>query len=138
MVAHVRDFELARFLQESEIQNQSSTIGVRGTVGYTAPEYDLGSEVSTKGDVYSYGILVLEMMTGKKPVHNMFKEGLDLHTFARMALPNHVTEIADPTLLKESRNSRPNASKRIKKRHRKGVFDFHDQNRSCLLHGITT
>ncbi|XP_059626776.1 probable LRR receptor-like serine/threonine-protein kinase At3g47570 [Cornus florida] len=101
MVAHVGDFGLARFLQESEIQNQSSTVGVRGTVGCTAAEYGLGCEVSTKGDVYSYGILVLEMMTGKKPVDSVFKEGLDLHTFARMALPDHVMEIVDPTLLEE-------------------------------------
>lgn len=62
-------------------------------------EYGLGSEVSADGDVYSYGILLLEMMTGKKPTDEMFDGGLNLHKFARMALANQVMDIVDPTLL---------------------------------------
>ncbi|KAI8030067.1 putative receptor-like protein kinase, partial [Camellia lanceoleosa] len=53
------------------------------------PEFDLGSEMSTDGDVYSYGILLLEMITGKRPTDSIFEEGLNLHTFSRMALPNY-------------------------------------------------
>ncbi|CAL5322667.1 unnamed protein product [Camellia sinensis] len=99
MVAHIGDFGLARFFPELTGPNQSSSIGVRGTIGYVAPEYGLGSEMSTYGDVYSYGILLLEMMTGKRPTDNMFEEGHNLHNFARMALPDQVMEIADPVLL---------------------------------------
>ena len=62
-------------------------------------EYSLGSEVSTKGDVYSYGILLLEMITGKRPTDSMFDEGLNLHNYANVAWPNRVLEIADPKLL---------------------------------------
>ena len=62
-------------------------------------EYGLGSEVSTKGDVYSYGILLLEMITGKRPTDSMFDEGLNLHNYANVAWPNRVLEIADPKLL---------------------------------------
>ena len=51
-------------------------------------EYGLGSEVSTKGDVYSYGILLLEMITGKRPTDSMFDEGLNLHNYANVAWPN--------------------------------------------------
>ncbi|CAL5366206.1 unnamed protein product [Camellia sinensis] len=99
MVAHIGDFGLARFFPELTNPNQSSSIGVRGTIGYVAPEYGLGSEMSTYGDVYSYGILLLEMITGKRPTENMFEEGHNLHNFARMALPDRVMEIADPVLL---------------------------------------
>ncbi|KAL9237538.1 hypothetical protein vseg_012073 [Gypsophila vaccaria] len=60
MVAHVGDFGFAKFLAQPQNDHQSSTTGVRGTVGYAAPEYGLGSEASKDGDIYSYGILLLE------------------------------------------------------------------------------
>ena len=65
-------------------------------------EYGMGSELSTKGDVYSYGILLLEMFTGKRPTDEKFKEGLSLHNFVKEALPERVTDIIDPILLQES------------------------------------
>ncbi|KAG8650248.1 putative receptor-like protein kinase At3g47110 isoform X2 [Manihot esculenta] len=101
MVAHIGDFGLAKFLPHLMNPTQSSSIGVRGTIGYTPPEYGLGSEVSTSGDVYSYGILLLEMVTGKKPTDDIFVEGFNLHNFARMAMPNQVLKIVDPILLQE-------------------------------------
>ena len=59
----------------------------------------MGSQISTQGDVYSYGILLLEMLTGKKPTNNMFKDGLNLHKFVNMAFPERVMEILDPQIL---------------------------------------
>ncbi|XP_074279763.1 uncharacterized protein LOC141605038 [Silene latifolia] len=98
MVAHVGDFGLARFLTQPRHPNQSSTIGIKGTIGYAAPEYGIGSEPSTKGDVYSYGILLLELMTGKSPTDNMFDEGYSLHKHAEAALSDQVLQIVDPLL----------------------------------------
>ncbi|XP_052181113.1 putative receptor-like protein kinase At3g47110 [Diospyros lotus] len=98
MVAHVGDFGLAKLMLEMN-PNQSNSVGVKGTIGYAAPEYGLGSEVSRDGDVYSFGILLLEMMTGKRPTETMFEASLNLHTFARMAIPDHVMDIVDPKLL---------------------------------------
>ncbi|KAJ0520142.1 putative protein kinase RLK-Pelle-LRR-XII-1 family [Helianthus annuus] len=97
MVAHVGDFGLARFLGTTSYQHSST--GIRGTVGYVAPEYGLGSEMTNSGDVYSFGILLLELMTAKKPTDDIFNEDLSLHKFAYMALPNHITDVIDVNIL---------------------------------------
>ncbi|KAL8241393.1 hypothetical protein R6Q59_014747 [Mikania micrantha] len=100
MVAHVGDFGLARFLGTTSFQNNST--GIRGTIGYVAPEYGLGSEMSSGGDVYSFGILVLEGITGKNPTDDIFNEDFCLHKFASMALrDNTVTDIIDVNLINE-------------------------------------
>ncbi|GJT17096.1 kinase-like domain-containing protein [Tanacetum coccineum] len=93
MVAHVGDFGLARLLGTD--LNQNSSTGIKGTIGYAPPEYGLGSEMTSSGDVYSFGILLLEVMTGKRPTDDMFKDGLSLHKFAYMAFPDHVIDVID-------------------------------------------
>ncbi|TQD76811.1 hypothetical protein C1H46_037644 [Malus baccata] len=121
LTGHVSDFGLARFLSQVtsnvlEIQSHTSSVGIKGTVGYAAPEYGMGSEVSRNGDVYSFGILLLEMFTGKRPTDNMFGDSLNLHNFVKMALPERVTEIADAPLLQGGTNENPNqCSARIHK-----------------------
>ena len=61
----------------------------------------MGGQVSTLGDIYSYGILLLEMFTGKRPIDEMFKDGLSIHKFILMALPEHVMDIVDPSMFFE-------------------------------------
>ncbi|XXG58759.1 hypothetical protein AAC387_Pa04g0989 [Persea americana] len=104
MVAHVGDFGLARIFSKDVSncsQAQSSSIGIKGSIGYVAPEYGMGGDVSTYGDVYSYGILLLEMFTGKRPTDDIFKDNLNLHQLATMAFPERVIEIIDHRLLLE-------------------------------------
>ncbi|XP_058111456.1 probable LRR receptor-like serine/threonine-protein kinase At3g47570 [Magnolia sinica] len=96
MIAHVGDFGLARFLPEVA---QTSSVGIKGSVGYIAPEYAMGSKASTQGDVYSYGILLLEMITGKGPTNGIFMDNVGLHHFAKLAWPERVMEIVQPQLL---------------------------------------
>ncbi|XP_058112340.1 putative receptor-like protein kinase At3g47110 [Magnolia sinica] len=100
MIAHVGDFGLARFLSDVP---QTSSVGVKGSTGYIAPEYAMGAKASTQGDVYSYGILLLEMITGKGPTDDMFKDDLSLHHFAKLSLPERVMDIVDPVLLEEAK-----------------------------------
>nr|XP_043633394.1 probable LRR receptor-like serine/threonine-protein kinase At3g47570 [Erigeron canadensis] len=97
MVAHIGDFGLAKFLPLKP--HESSTVGLRGTIGYAPPEYGLGGEMTKEGDIYSFGILILEMITGKRPTDRLFQEGLNLHRYVTMSLPNRLMEIIEPTLL---------------------------------------
>ncbi|KAI3442577.1 Protein kinase domain-containing protein [Psidium guajava] len=109
MVGHVGDFGLAKIVLESTSDTRvyMSSVGLRGTIGYVAPEYASGSQVSREGDVYSYGILLLEMFTGLSPTNDIFRDNLNLHNHADEALTQRAMEITDPVLLheRESHNS---------------------------------
>ncbi|CAL5020729.1 unnamed protein product [Urochloa decumbens] len=106
MVAHVGDFGLARILAEesSSFQPSTSSMGFRGTIGYAPPEYGAGNVVSTHGDIYSYGILILEMVTGRRPTDNTFEHGLSLRKYVEMAINNRVMDIIHTDLVTEIQN----------------------------------
>ncbi|XP_075082000.1 uncharacterized protein LOC107812472 [Nicotiana tabacum] len=123
MTARVGDFGLSRFLQETA-QQTSSTIGIKGSIGYAAPEYGMGSEVSTLGDIYSYGIIILEIITGKKPTDDAFSNGLNLHSYVKMAFSaGRVMEIVDPMLCQEKETTNSTIAERKTK----------DYIRECLI-----
>ncbi|KAL5703677.1 non-specific serine/threonine protein kinase [Ranunculus cassubicifolius] len=105
MTARVSDFGLARFLFNTsgdQPETQTLSSGLKGSIGYIPPEYDIGGKVSTNGDMYNYGILLLEMFTGKRPTDEKFKDGLNLYDFVSMALPDRVSKIVDASLLSET------------------------------------
>ena len=56
----------------------------------------------TQGDVYSFGILLLEIVTGKRPTDDMFQGTSNLYSFVKAALPEQVEEVLDPVLVQGS------------------------------------
>ncbi|KAK8303385.1 hypothetical protein V6Z11_D04G147800 [Gossypium hirsutum] len=89
MSAHVGDFRLARILlKNSPNAHLSSSVGLKGSTGYMALEYGMGAGVSTRGDVYSFGILILEMFTRKRPIDHLFNGDMDLQKWVSIHLPD--------------------------------------------------
>ncbi|KAI3807731.1 hypothetical protein L1987_23665 [Smallanthus sonchifolius] len=97
LVAKVADFGLSKPLSDAD-STHVTTI-VKGTMGYVDPEYYLTQQLTEKSDTYSFGVVMLELITAKNPIEkgkyivrsvkeamNKSKELYDLH------------EILDPTI----------------------------------------
>ncbi|KAG6740593.1 hypothetical protein POTOM_056048 [Populus tomentosa] len=95
----VSDFGLARTALDEE--NRHISTQVMGTFGYVAPEYAMTGHLLVKSDVYSYGVVLLELLTGRKPVDMSQPPGQEnLVTWARPFLTTKegLEVIIDPTL----------------------------------------
>ncbi|XP_071919752.1 receptor kinase-like protein Xa21 isoform X2 [Coffea arabica] len=126
LCAHLGDFGSARSLLLAIDRSRYEGIGARtielvGTVGYVALECGMGAPASTLVDVYSYGVLLLEMFTGKRPTNSMFEDDFSLRNYVKMALPDQAMRIADPKLSSECETE-------------SGMMATDTQTRSCARH----
>ncbi|GMY13329.1 cysteine-rich receptor-like protein kinase 42 isoform X2 [Fagus crenata] len=91
----IADFGLARCFAAD--QTHLST-GIAGTLGYMAPEYLVRGQLTEKADVFSFGVLVLEIVCGRR--NNAFIEdfGSLLQTVWKLYKTNKLAEVVDPCL----------------------------------------
>ncbi|KAF6148802.1 hypothetical protein GIB67_038135 [Kingdonia uniflora] len=95
----VSDFGLARTALDEG--NKHISTRVMGTFGYVAPEYAMTGHLLVKSDVYSYGVVLLELLTGRKPVNLSQPQGQEnLVAWARPLLTSKegLEMLIDPAL----------------------------------------
>ena len=106
--AKVADFGLAKLTSDN---NTHVSTRVMGTFGYLAPEYASSGKLTDKSDVFSYGVMLLELLTGRRPIDDAGSGSAQAHPFlddslvdwARPALSRALADgdydaVADPRL----------------------------------------
>ncbi|CAA6670791.1 unnamed protein product [Spirodela intermedia] len=95
--ARVSDFGMARLMNALDTHLSVSTLA--GTPGYVPPEYYQSFRCTTKGDVYSYGVLLLELLSGKRPTDQAEFGDSNLVGWAKQKIrESRSGEIFDPEL----------------------------------------
>ncbi|GMH08710.1 hypothetical protein Nepgr_010550 [Nepenthes gracilis] len=96
--AKIADFNLSN--QAPDMAARLHSTRVLGTFGYHAPEYAMTGQLTQKSDVYSLGVVLLELLTGRKPVdHTMPRGQQSLVTWATPRLSeDKVKQCVDPRL----------------------------------------
>lgn len=95
--AHLSDFGLDR-LAAIPADPSSSAPTPAGSLGYVSPEINLTGQMTKESDVYSFGIVLLELLTGRRPV--MFTQDEDIVKWVKRQLQTgQISELFDPSLL---------------------------------------
>ncbi|MCO5553603.1 hypothetical protein L7F22_007128 [Adiantum nelumboides] len=95
--ARVSDFGMARLISALDTHLSVSTLA--GTPGYVPPEYYQSFRCTTKGDIYSFGVILLELVTGQRPTHKEeFGDNNLVGWVKQHVSSNNCLDVLDPVL----------------------------------------
>jgi serine/threonine protein kinase/membrane-associated phospholipid phosphatase len=116
----VLDFGLAKLIDEDSISESDTTTGrIMGTVHYMSPEQISGKELDHRSDIFSLGVILYEMATGRRPfrgdsfpeaVHSVLQDIPPPVTELNSRLPRHLARIINLCLEKDPRDRFQSAS----------------------------
>eukprot|EP00249_Psilotum_nudum_P020929 c27905_g1_i1 orf=872-2101(-) len=101
--AKVADFGFSR-AGPSDFDATHVSTQVKGTAGYLDPEYLKSYQLTQKSDVYSFGILLIEMLTGRRPIEQdrPIEERITIRWAFKKYLDGKILDLLDPNLEKTS------------------------------------
>ncbi|KAJ7954485.1 Receptor kinase [Quillaja saponaria] len=113
MEARVSDFGMARLISALDTHLSVSTLA--GTPGYVPPEYYQSFRCTAKGDVYSIGVVLLELLTGKRPTDKEDFGDTNLVGWTKMKVrEGKQMEVIDPELLLVTKGTDEAEAKEVK------------------------
>ncbi|XP_010553768.1 PREDICTED: leucine-rich repeat receptor-like protein kinase PXL1 [Tarenaya hassleriana] len=95
--ARIADFGLAKLM----LHKNETVSMVAGSYGYIAPEYGYTMKIDEKIDIYSFGVVLLELVTGKSPLDPSFGESIDIVEWVRREMKNSnegLGKVLDPSV----------------------------------------
>ncbi|KAG0514566.1 hypothetical protein BDA96_10G203400, partial [Sorghum bicolor] len=118
MTAKVGDFGVTRLMAPVQLEQQSisSVQGLTGSIVYNPPEYGYEGKPSPKG-VYSYGVMLLEMITGRSPLQQTFREDMNLAKWVRENLPHEARQVIDQRLISSTLDASVEGVQRSRAEH---------------------
>uniref|UniRef100_A0A453NCP8 non-specific serine/threonine protein kinase n=1 Tax=Aegilops tauschii subsp. strangulata TaxID=200361 RepID=A0A453NCP8_AEGTS len=93
--AYVADFGLARLILPNKTHVTTELVG---TMGYIPPEYGQAWVATLRGDIYSFGVVLLELLTGRRPIPVLSTSKELVPWVLQMRSEGKQTEVFDPTL----------------------------------------
>ncbi|RLN03982.1 wall-associated receptor kinase 5-like [Panicum miliaceum] len=98
LTAKVSDFGASRYIS---LNRTEVTASIQGTMGYVDPTYYYTGKLTDKSDVFSFGVLLIELLTRKKPSIFTCNDGSLVAQFHSLLIEGNLVRIIDPQVTEE-------------------------------------